>query len=162
MKKFKVILFALLSVLVGAVCSSCDGEKDKDQEPHLEMGPVKFKTAIDYRIEKNENYIIVDYRSKEQYDAGHVPGSVWIMEGTVQNMDDDSFAREILKRCNNDKTYYVFMVGGASTGLQMTMGGSVSGVGFGKNHSIVLAGGFPVWKKQNEEDPNNFPIEKTE
>lgn len=161
MRKIRIILLALLSVFVGAVFTSCD-EKGGEQSPHLEFGIETFKAAINGRIEKEQPYIIVDFRSKEAYDKGHIPGSVWLMQGTVSNMDDNSFAKAILKECGNNTNYYVFLVGNNSSGLKMTMGGSVSGIGFGKNHTIVLIPGYSAWQEKNQEDPERFPIVATE
>lgn len=166
MKRLFHILLALLAIVAAFSFSACHDEK-KDLDPteldaHMEYAPEAFRASIEASKESGKNYIIVDYRKKSQFNAGHIPGSVWLKEGSYMSMGDDSFANAVFAACNNSKKYIVYLVGPDNFALNTTMGGSISSYGFGQYRSIVLVGGFDAWKKMNETDPDKFPIEVPE
>lgn len=166
MKRFSHVLLALFAFVVAIAFSACHDEK-KDIDPteldaHMEYEPEAFRTSIDACKEAGKDYIIVDYRKKSQFNAGHIPGSVWLKEGSYMNMGDNSFANAIYAACGNSKRTIVYLVGPDNFALNTTMGGSISSFGFGQYRSIVLVGGFDAWKKMNETDPDKFPIEVPE
>lgn len=53
----------------------------------------------------NEGHFIIDIRSEEEYDAGHIPGAIWIPEGKLY-----SHASEKIHQSNNK----VFVYGNTS------------------------------------------------
>ncbi|MBR6104453.1 MAG: rhodanese-like domain-containing protein [Paludibacteraceae bacterium] len=149
-KTFKFLFFALLSAVVG-VFSACSSSDDVELGDHNECTALSFKNAIDDAQEKGVNYRIVDYRKKSEYDASHIPGAVWVMEGTTKNMNDGSFAAA-LKNAYGTSTK-LFLYGSNNSVLMMTLAGSVSKGGFGKANTNILVGGFDAWKKAS------YPVE---
>lgn len=147
MKNFKLFVFGVLALVVAAFSTSCDSKGKEQQDAHREISVEVMRKYIETCKEKGYKYLIVDYRSKAAYDAGHIPGSIWLMEGNAYNMDDDSFAKAVYEASGRDFNTYIFLVGTANAQMIMTMGGSVSSYGFGQLHSLCLLGGFDAWAK---------------
>lgn len=148
MKTFRFLFYVIFSAVVTLFVSSCKSDSE-NQGDHIEHTAEALKNAIGNAEKMNVSYKIVDYRSKEAYDAGHIPGAVWITEGTNTNMGNGTFAA-MLKAKYGVNTV-MFLCGGGNSALNMTMAGSVSSAGFGYQNSRTLVGGFDAWKKQGYE-----------
>lgn len=149
MKTVKFLLLVLFSALVSVYATSCKSDSDVQQDEHYEHDAATFKEKIEAAQAKNAKYQIIDYRSKAEYDAGHIPGAVWVAEATAQNMGDNSFANLLKNTYGIDS--FMFIYGGKRSDLMMTLAGSISSVGFGKNHTRALVGGYDAWVKAGYE-----------
>lgn len=152
MKKIKFLLLTMLIAMVG-VFASCSKDSKTKQEGHNQIRTARaLDSLVNVCKTKNLKYVIVDDRSKSQYDAGHVPGSVWLMDGNVYNMDNNEYAKAVKTYCDEHNlagfNTIVFLISDGSYALTTTMAGSISTYGFKMSHTYALMGGFPAWQKE--------------
>lgn len=149
MKTVKFLFFVLFSAIVSLFATGCSSDDDVHQDEHYEHDAATFKEKIETAQSQGKKYQIIDYRSKAEYEAGHIPGAVWVAEATNQNMGDNSFATLLKNTYGTDS--FMFIYGGKNSALMMTLAGSISSAGFGKNHTRALVGGFDAWVKAGYE-----------
>ena len=81
-----------IGMLLGTLCScnaSGTGEKVMETEPKSHLDVKEEYYVISQKKAKEmmdtmEGYIIVDVRTQEEYDAGHIPGAVCIPNETIE------------------------------------------------------------------------------
>ncbi len=148
MKSLKLLLVALAGGVM-AMLTSCPSSDPDQLCDHYERTAESFKNAIDEAEEKGYDYHIIDYRKKSEYEAGHIPGAEWVLEGTTINMDDGTFAAAL--KATYGTSPMLFLYGSKNSVLMMTLTGSVSCAGYGKEKSHGLVGGFEAWQKAGYE-----------
>ena len=84
MNRAKNLILPVLVLLLAAVCVGCGG---KDGYTQMKM------TEAEKLIEEGTDYLIVDVRTKAEYDAGHIPGAILlpsedIKEGKLDALPD--------------------------------------------------------------------------
>ena len=94
MKKLLLILFICL-LLVG--CS-----KKEDKKITIHSAPYIDNNAIDSII-KEGNYIIVDVRTKEEYEESHVKGAINIPYDEIEENTDLDKTKTIMVYCKSGK-----------------------------------------------------------
>lgn len=68
----KKLIFAMLALLL---LTACGQEKEKKQEAiYMNITAKEAKEIMD----TEKNYIILDTRTQEEYDEGHIPGAILI------------------------------------------------------------------------------------
>ena len=67
-------LLAVMLMLLG--CSAPDNNKEKGYEQ------MKMAEAMQY-MQQNDDYILVDVRRQDEYDAGYIPGAICIPNETI-------------------------------------------------------------------------------
>ena len=68
----KKLIFLLLAVMV---LTACGQDKENDQGAvYVNITAEEAKQIMD----NEEGYIILDVRTQEEYDAGHIPGAILI------------------------------------------------------------------------------------
>ena len=68
----KKLIFAMLALLL---LTACGQEKEKEQEAiYMNITAKEAKEIMD----TEKNYIILDTRTQEEYDEGHIPGAILI------------------------------------------------------------------------------------
>ena len=68
----KKLIFLLLAVML---LTACGQDRDNDQEAvYLNITAEEAKQIMD----SEEGYIILDVRTQEEYDQGHIPGAIVI------------------------------------------------------------------------------------
>ena len=78
----KVILFLLAVMLLTA----CGQDKETDQEAvYMNITAEEAKQIMDTQ----EGYIILDVRTQEEYDAGHIPGAVLIPNTEIEERAEE-------------------------------------------------------------------------
>ena len=77
MKKILITLMSFLLVLSG--CTNSDSSADKASFLQITMDDAVML------MENEVNYIILDVRTQEEYDEGHIPGSICIPNETIEN-----------------------------------------------------------------------------
>lgn len=79
MKKVRIIIMALAGICLSGLVSCNKGSGSEDLCHHEKAEAVLFKNAI----ERQSTLQLVDYRSKEEYDKGHLPNAVNIPVSVV-------------------------------------------------------------------------------
>lgn len=83
MKKLIMIFLAF-----GVVGLSACGVTDNDESTTTQVEAVTYISVSGKEakqiMEKEKNYIILDVRTKEEFDAGHIPGAVLIPDYEIQ------------------------------------------------------------------------------
>lgn len=64
----------VLTLLVGILLTGCSQDGGDQDAVYLNISPQEAKALMD----SEEGCIILDVRSQEEYDAGHIPGAVLI------------------------------------------------------------------------------------
>lgn len=84
MKKL-IMIFLTFGVLGLSACSVTDNDESTTiQEEAVTYISVSGKEAKQI-MEKEKNYIILDVRTQEEFDAGHIPGAVLIPDYEIQH-----------------------------------------------------------------------------
>lgn len=141
--------FAILSVAsMSLFCTSCpDPEPDEPLSVFIEYTNAQtfYDTYNAYTGEK----ALIDYRSIDKYEAGHLEGAV-NLPATVYNTDDDN-----AQWCKDLKAMYptstcLFFYGVSSFEMNKTVAGRASKIGYGKNNSRIYSKGYDglkdIWK----------------
>lgn len=87
---------------------------------------------------KQENVVIIDVRTPEEYKAGHIP------DATLININDPEFAAKI-DALDKKKTYLVYCAAGKRSSKASQV---MSGKGFEQVYN--LEGGFTNWNGEKE------------
>ena len=79
----KKILFLLLAVML---LTACGQEKENDREAvYVNITAEEAKQIMDIE----EGYIILDVRTQEEYDQGHIPGATQISHEEIEENAED-------------------------------------------------------------------------
>lgn len=91
MKKWIMILLAVM------LLTACGQNKENKQEAvYMNISAEKAKQIMD----SEEGYVILDVRTQEEYDQGHIPGAI-----LIPNTEIEAKAEEIL----NDKDQLILV-----------------------------------------------------
>ena len=78
-KKWILILLAVL------ILTACGQDKENDQEAYMNITAEEAKQIMD----SEEGYIILDVRTQEEYDEGHIPGATQISHEEITEKAED-------------------------------------------------------------------------
>ncbi len=151
MKKTLVILLAFALVIGLAACGG--GKADKD---------MNFMTVAEMnKVLDNDDYVILDVRKGEAYEAGHVPGSISAdMDPAVQG--DEAKAKEVMQQSvegfGKDKKFVLICNSGARYAQAGT--NALKELGFDEANIFTLEGGMKEWNKQKAENMPNVEMQR--
>ena len=141
MKTFKAFFLLFFASALVLSVNSCKGGGDEEElGPHTKEPNVeRFKERVSVSGAQ-----ILDFRSAEDFAAGHIRGAINI-EATTRNTasNDGEFAKKILETFDKSKPLYMY--GGKNAQLEYVVPGRISKIGFGQARSIILLGGFKAW-----------------
>lgn len=124
-----VILLALVSLNVLADVKS---KEDISNEAKAKAPHISSQQLSDY-LSKKENIVLLDIRSGDEYEAGHIQGAKWLPRGkleySIQDIVTDPASRIVLY-CNS---------GGRSALATLTL------QDMGYTNVVDLDGGFKAW-----------------
>ena len=87
MKLTKILLVAALSCMLFAGCKATDTEKEAGVTMEkAAYQQISMEEAMEL-MKTEENYIILDVRSPEEYDEKHIPGAVLVPNETIGTKD---------------------------------------------------------------------------
>ena len=79
----KKLVFLLLAVMM---LTACGQDKENDQgAAYLNITAEEAKQIMD----SEEGYIILDVRTQEEYDEGHIPGAIVISQEEIEEKAED-------------------------------------------------------------------------
>ena len=79
----KKLCFLLLAVML---LTACGQDKENDQEAvYVNITAEKAKQIMD----TEEGYIILDVRTQEEYDQGHIPGAIVISHDEIEEKAEE-------------------------------------------------------------------------
>lgn len=96
MKKIALILIIIIILITIFIVINTNKEKKED----IEIKHVTMKEIVKI-MEENEDYIILDVRTKEEYNEGHIPNAICIPNETIGN-------NEIKELPNKDQLILVY------------------------------------------------------
>ena len=154
MKKIRNFFVLVTAAILAVSVTSCiEDDPEPSIGPHIKFvldEEASILETVDKTVEDDKengvDYAIVDYRSASEYEEGHIKGAVNI-PATVSNTssEDAEFCVELLKRFDTSTRLY-FYGDGKDGNLEYVVPGRASNLGFGRNNSIVLVGGYDKWK----------------
>ena len=107
-----------------------------------------FKAAM-----KLDNAVIIDTRSREEYEAGHIPDAVWFKEATATNTqsDDAEWCKDLLSLYPKDGNFKILVYAQGSD-KNTYLPGRISRL-YDEDRSRVFAlmNGYNDWVKAGEE-----------
>ncbi len=127
--KLVVILFTLASMTAWAGVKSKEeiSNEAKAKAPHISS------QQLSDSLSEKQNLVLVDIRTEDEYEAGHIQGAQWLPRGTlefsIQNLVKDPDTRIVLY-CNS---------GGRSALATLTL------EDMGYTNVVDLDGGFKAW-----------------
>ena len=79
----KKLIFVLLAAML---LTACGQDKENDQEAvYVNITAAEAKQIMD----TEEDYIILDVRTQEEYDQGHIPGAILIPDTEVESKAEE-------------------------------------------------------------------------
>jgi phage shock protein E len=134
-KKIKIVLAALL--IIAGVARAADGQNAL--KPAAENQETKAFKNVDVaafeKLRADRKNVVLDVRTREEYEAGHIPGAVHL------DVNAPDFTEKVTKLDRN-KTYLVHCaMGGRSVKACQKM----TQLDFPKLYN--LEGGFKAWEK---------------
>ena len=79
----KKLVFLLLAVMM---LTACEQDTEKDQGAvHVNITAEEAKQIMD----SEEGYIILDVRTQEEYDQGHIPNAILIPDTEIKNKAEE-------------------------------------------------------------------------
>ena len=135
----------MFAALLGT--SVAEAIEKKDGQFQVFTAATDLKQWVAQAKASGRQYAIIDYRSRAEYDAGHIPGAVWIMQATPTNVaaPDNKFAHAVLARY--PVTTCIILYGNSFT-LERDVAGSVSAAGYNVAHTFSYSGGYSQWTEQ--------------
>ncbi len=129
----------LIALAVFMTCNS-SSEQSKTSQAQTEQIPENIDIETFDRLRGGGDYLVIDVRTPEEFDAGHIPGA---MDIDVKAMD---FNRRI-DSLDKDKNYLVYCRSGnrSSKALQM-----MKEAGFKNAHNVE--GGYLAWSEVHKEE----------
>ena len=80
MKKWIILLLSVMMI------AGCGQEKEKDREAvYMNITAQEAKVIMD----SQEDYTILDVRTQEEYDQGHIPGAILIPDTEIKAKAED-------------------------------------------------------------------------
>lgn len=133
----------ILTVLAVALCfGACKKGGEAELTGHIKMGVENFKSAIDGEA----NPQILDYRSADEYNAGHIPGAISMPVATSDLVEDSQYMRNIQSQFSTTKKLFIY--GGTdSWGVNGNVLPGLIAEIWGKDKTILLDGGYNAWVK---------------
>ena len=80
MKKIILLIIIVIIIIIGVVCIM--NKKEKNIENEVVIKHVSMNDIVQI-MEENENYIILDVRTLEEYNQGHIPNAICIPNETI-------------------------------------------------------------------------------
>ncbi|MGN0630203.1 MAG: rhodanese-like domain-containing protein [Ruminococcus sp.] len=79
-RKYMTIFAACLSVMTFSACSDTSTGTSSDDKAYVNITQEEAKHIMD----TEENYIILDVRTQEEYDSGHIPNAILIPDTEIE------------------------------------------------------------------------------
>ncbi len=146
LRNYFVMLTVAIMALFGSSCGS-DDSGEEDLGPFFEYS--NPETFYDIYNSYTGEKVLIDYREKSKYDAGHLTGAI-NMPATVYNTssDDAAWCKELLAAFPTSTRLYFY--GTSSFEMNKTVAGRASRLGYGKEHSFIFTKGYDglksIWK----------------
>ena len=129
MTVLRALLVVVLAALAVAGCSSLPSAEEAGGEG---VYTVSVEQAL-ARYEEVDDLVVLDVRTPEEYDRGHVPGAVLV------DFYADDF-RDRIEELDRDTPYLVYCAQGGRSG---STGGIMTDLGFAD--VADMSAGFPAW-----------------
>ena len=126
----KKLVFLLLAVMM---LTACGQDKENDQGAgYVNITAEEAKQIMD----TEEDYIILDVRTQEEYDQGHIPNAILIPDTEIKNK-----AEEVMT--DKDQLILVYCRSGRRSA---NAAGKLADIGY---KCVNLKGGILAWKEAN-------------
>ena len=93
-------IFLLLAVMLFTACGHT--EENKQEAVYMNITPQEAKTIMD----NQEGYVILDVRTQEEYDQGHIPGAILIPDAQIEEKAESILTdknQQILVYCRSGR-----------------------------------------------------------
>ena len=138
----KKIILGIIAVAVIAAGALLLGQADAGSK---DSASVTYVDAAEARtlLKDNPDYVVLDVRTKEEFDAGHIAGAV--------NVDykSEDFKNQ-LTRLDTSKTYVVHCEAGGRSSRSLT---TLKELGF--DNLVHMDGGMRGWRALDDKGPKN-------
>ena len=142
MKNVKnLAIFVLMTIFTLGVFS-CDDDDNEPLPGYKKVEADRFKANIE-SSKRNGTPQIIDYRSPEEYKAGHIEDAVNIY---VTDKNAEKEIKAALTQFDQNRNIYVYGSEKTNNTLGFYLAGIVSGQGWGEGRTFDLLGGFESWE----------------
>ncbi|MEM6633951.1 MAG: rhodanese-like domain-containing protein [Bacteroidota bacterium] len=132
---YSSILLNPLHWFLGILLYSCAPQS----QPKGQIDHANVATVVEL-LDQNENAVVLDVRTPEEFTAGHIEGAINI------NIYDDDFPEKVAK-LDRDKTYVVHCAANVENGRSAKSLDIMDGLGF--TSLISMDGGFAAWQQDS-------------
>ena len=142
-KKIKLTYILGVIIVVLVLFSGCTSSVDDNIDPEIQISKDVTVIEADVLITNNsgnQNFVILDIRTLEEYNSEHIEDSVMIDYYSSTFSDD-------LNKLDKNATYLIYCRTGRRTGLALDI---MKGLGFIEVYNML--GGITQWKAEG------FPV----
>ncbi|MBP5456700.1 MAG: hypothetical protein J6Y37_09385 [Paludibacteraceae bacterium] len=136
------VIFALMAI-VSVCATSCSSDSNNELEAYKKVNEKIFKENIE-ASSRNGVPQIIDYRSPEEYAAGHIEDAVNI---PVTDRNAEGKIKEELKRFEQSRNIYIYGSKSTNNTLGFYLAGIVSKEGWGLSKTFHLINGIEGWEE---------------
>lgn len=136
------VIFALMAI-VSVCATSCSTDSNNELEAYKKVNEKIFKENIE-ASSRNGVPQIIDYRSPEEYAAGHIENAVNI---PVTDRNAEGKIKEELKKFDQGRNIYIYGSKSTNNTLGFYLAGIVSKEGWGLAKTFHLINGIEGWEE---------------
>ena len=136
----QILLFAALAASLALLsgCALSKAKEDKVEDMPDKAAYHKISAEEAYEMMASQEVVVVDVRTREEYDGGHIPGAVLLPVGTI----DETAAAEVIP--DKDSTVLVYCRSGNRS---KTASSKLAELGY---TNIYEFGGINTWPYETE------------
>ncbi|MBO4806827.1 MAG: rhodanese-like domain-containing protein [Paludibacteraceae bacterium] len=136
------VIFALMAILSLGM-SSCSTDSDNKLEAYKKVDEKTFKENIE-ASKRNGTPQIIDYRSAEEFAAGHIENAVNI---PVTDRNAEARIKSELSQFDQSRNIYIYGSKTTNNTLGFYLAGIVSKEGWGLSKTFHLINGIEGWQE---------------
>ena len=135
------IIKALFLVAFTTLLTGCKSDPEPNELcSHLKLGVELFSDALS----KEASPQILDYRSTDDYNKGHIPGAISMPASTTDLVRESEYFKKVREQFSTSKKIFIYG-GTASWGVNGNVIPGIIACDWGKDKAILLDGGYNAW-----------------
>lgn len=147
MKKLKN-LFYFVAIAMISMVASCSSDDSEQLDPYQKVPTAaKFKEFLDEVKAKGYDPQIVDYRTPEEYAAGHIPGAINIpgKDANGTHLTAEQIQTLAKAQLNPNRKVFTYGSKGDNNTLGFYYAGAISTAGWTISGTYHLMNGYEDW-----------------
>ena len=77
----KILVITMLIICLASIMAGCGASEDEQNNGYMRITAEEAKQIMD----TEDNYVILDVRTQEEFDEGHIPGAILIPDYEIED-----------------------------------------------------------------------------